>query len=450
MTTAPDGTDAPTRSDAAASSPQVLRRANARVILDLVWPHPTDRPVTASELIASSSLTRATVLGVCNDLIDQGWIAEVEAQGSGTRGRPARRFAFRSDAAHVVGIDVGFRHATCVVADLHGRTAGRKRVRFGAASTGAQGRIARLRSLITATLAEAGVSDRDVLAACFGVAAPVDRNGATPADHPFWETVRIDPADIVAAHAGWDCLIENDANLAALAERPGMAPDASYTVLLAAERFGAGIVEEGRLLHGHRGASGEMHYLALVEGVGSADAIAPLARQWAADGLAAGQASVLADTPRDETGAPAAEAVLAAAAAGDGLALDVVDRLAERLARVVATLASLVNPEVIVIGGGVAPALGPVMERIDAKVAAHTPVPPRVVASRHGADVVVVGAVRAALDHVIARAVDLRPGARLTPRSAQPSAPSVPPGSTGTTPPPPRSTASRTPRPPPR
>lgn len=392
-----------------ASSPQVLRRANARVILDLMWRTRDGEPVTAKELISASSLTRATVLGVCDDLVEQGWLAESgpDPASAGSRGRPARRFAFRADAGYVLGVDVGYRHAACAVADLRGTVVARREVGFGAASDRADERIGQLRRLVDATLADAAVDDDAVLAACFGVAAPVDSHGSTPPDDGFWTTVRIDPAQILTAHDGWDCLIENDANLAALAERPDTDPDASYTVLLAAERFGAGIVDDGRLLHGHRGGSGEMAYLTLVEGVGSPDAVARLARRWAAEGLAAGRASTLADAPTDE-GEPTAEAVLAAAEAGDPLALDVVERLTERLARVIATLASLVNPEVVVIGGSVAPLLGPVMARIDERIAAHTRVSPRVVASRHGGDIVLVGAVRAALDHVAQRAVDLR------------------------------------------
>ncbi|WP_282943722.1 ROK family protein [Cellulomonas endometrii] len=392
-----------------ATSPQVLRRANAHVILELMRGRAPGEAVTSNDLVAATSLTRATVLGVCDDLVEQGWLAEEgpDPAGAGSRGRPARRFRFRSEAGYVVGIDVGFRHASCLVADLHGRPVARRRVRFGAASTRSDARIRQLRTLVDETLLAAGVQDEAVLAACFGVAAPVDGRGGSPADDGFWETVRIEPAEILAAHAGWDCLIENDANLAALAERPSDDPEACYVVLLAAERFGAGIVDGGRLLHGHRGGSGEMQYLTLVEGVGSPDALALLARTWAAEALAGGARSVLAEAPTDD-GAPSAEAVLAAAEAGDPLALAIADRLADRLARVVATLASLVNPEVVVLGGSVAPALGPVLRDIDARIAAHTLVPPRVFASEHGGDIVLVGAVQAALEHVAGRAVDLR------------------------------------------
>jgi predicted NBD/HSP70 family sugar kinase len=388
----------------------VLRRANARVLLDLLWQQPPGETVTANELIAASSLTRATVLGVCDELVDQGWLAEVAHEsgaGAPARGRPARRFRFRQDAGYVVGIDVGFRHASCAVADLHGRVAARREVDFGADSTRAGARVAQIRRLVDETLAAAAVREAAVLAACFGVAAPVDSRGASPSDEAFWVTVRIDPAQILAAHAGWDCLIENDANLAALAEREGLPADASYVALLVGERFGAGIVDNGRLLHGHAGGSGEMHYLHLVEGVGAPDALARLARRWATEALDAGAVTTLASAPRD-AGAPSAEAVLAAAQAGDPVAVDIADRMADRLARVVATLASLANPEVVVLGGSITPELGPVLDGLGDRLTALTPVPPRVVPSTHGGDIVLVGAVRAALDHVVERAVGLR------------------------------------------
>ena len=89
-------------------------------------------------------------------------------------------------------------------------------------------------------------------------------------------------------------------------------------VILASERFGSGVIEGGRLLHGSGGGAGELAYLDLVEGVGDTFGIATLARTWAAEALAGTAKTSLRD--HAATGAEA-EHVFAAAAAGDPEAL---------------------------------------------------------------------------------------------------------------------------------
>ena len=106
-----------------------------------------------------------------------------------------------------------------------------------------------------------------------------------PRQH-FWSLFDVGLRTALQELHGWTVLLENDANLAALGERwrgSGAGVD-DLVVLLAGERLGAGVLESGRLLHGRGGAAGEMGYLDLVEGVGSSDGIASLARQWSAAG----------------------------------------------------------------------------------------------------------------------------------------------------------------------
>ena len=125
-----------------------------------------------------------------------------------------------------------------------------------------------------------------VLAVGAGIAAPVDRDGKVLATQHFWSLFDVGLRAALKELHGWTVLLENDANLAALGERwrgSGAGVD-DLVVLLAGERLGAGVMESGRLLHGRGGAAGEMGYLDLVEGVGSSDGIASLARQWSAAG----------------------------------------------------------------------------------------------------------------------------------------------------------------------
>ena len=114
----------------------------------------------------------------------------------------------------------------------------------------------------------------------------MDRDGNVLVTQRFWSLFDVGLRSALKELHGWTVLLENDANLAALGERwrgSGAGVD-DLVVLLAGERLGAGVMESGRLLHGRGGAAGEMGYLDMVEGVGSSDGIAALARQWSAAG----------------------------------------------------------------------------------------------------------------------------------------------------------------------
>lgn len=388
----------------------MLRRSNTRLILESVRRIPAGATITANELISATSLTRATVLGVCDDLLRDGWIREEPARPATGKGRPARHFALNDNAGYVIGVDAGYNHIRSVVANLRGNIIGRGEAAFTADPTNPDPvpRTCALRHALDAALDDGGTDPHRVLAVCFGIPAPVSRHGTIPTGNPFWEAMSVDRTAVLAGRPHWMSFTENDANLAALAERYNGAvdPDGSFVVLLAGERFGAGVIEDGHLLHGASGGGGEMHYLDLVEGVGSPEAIAPLARAWAAEALASGRRTLLSQG-RHGKSAPSAEAVFAAAEEGDAVACEIVERLAERLSRVISTIASLLNPDTVVIGGAVAPSVARLAEQIEAKVAATSHFPPRVVASSLAGDIVLRGAVSAALARIVRHAVDI-------------------------------------------
>ena len=95
---------------------------------------------------------------------------------------------------------------------------------------------------------------------------------------------------------------------------------------------------------------------------------------------------------------PDAVAVFAAARAGDAVAVGIVDQLADRLARVCAVIATMLDLERIVVSGAIAPALDPLVHEATRRLTEHVHPPvPTIVASNLGADVVRAGALHRAL-----------------------------------------------------
>ena len=390
--------------DTTAPGPHVVRWVNARAALEVLRAAPGI--LSVSELMDHTGLTRATVIAVCEDLVRRGWAEERDVpRGPGPqKGRPARRFAFRADAGAVLGIDLGVAKVTVLVADLRGDTLAEATSRMPAEAD-AQ-RLDTVAATALRALDACGRGPGDVLAVGAGMAAPVDRDGRVVGAQEFWGQFDLGLAEALDSRFGWRVLLENDANLAALAEqwRGAARGVEDVAVMLAGERVGAGVLESGRLLRGHGGGFGELAFLSMVDGVGAPAGIAQLAREWGAEAAAQGGPAALGGIlPEDVS----AEAVFASAAAGDEDAQAVLDRIALVMARVVAILSTIFNPELVVIGGAVAGAASRLLPRLRSELPALTATPARVEVSPLGGRAVTLGAVRRALDDVAARALEI-------------------------------------------
>lgn len=417
------------------------RTANVASVLDIAW---AAAAFTATDVIEATGLSRSTAIALCDELIDLGWLAELDdSRQSGAeyrKGRPARRYALRAEAGLLVGVDAGAHSVTTVVTDLRGREVARSS-RVVDPAAGGDERIAAIDAGIEEAVAGAraradvdspagvgadagGLLDRaggaaadgdrigvlaagsagpdaTVLCIAIGVPAPVDAHGRSPARDVFWRRMNPGIVERIASR-GCPVLVDNDANLAALAEGAigaGVGVE-SYITIVSGERFGAGYVVDGRLVRG-RGQAGELHLLDLVDGVGSARGVGALLRDWGRDRRESGglpENSPLSRLPVSEIDAPA---VFDAAEQGDPIALDMLRRMADRLARVAAVLGGLLDVERIVFAGALAPSMPPLLDLTTAALPPYMNAdPPELVASTLGADIVAQGAIASAMEYV--------------------------------------------------
>ena len=379
----------------------LLRRLNLAAALGAFL---ESEPLTLRELRAVVGVSRPTAEDLLADLLAEGRVEETtpprqssEARGAG---RPARYFRFRAESGYVSGLDIGAHKAMAVVTDLRGRTLATHRVELDPELPASD----RVRAAVEAahnSWAQANLGPTDITGIACGVTGALRAAEGVHdvREGPFGEGLapyslpgftEIDVAGELSAGLGKPVAVANDVKLAALAEHwKGAAREHRDIVyMFAGHRAGAGVLIGGQVHQGRHGAAGEI-------------GVFPMLGWEAAMARLHARGAVLADEQGAGPGSEG-ELVITSAARQDPESLAVLIGFAEALARGAAVLALAVDPEVIVLGGGMSRGGAIIAEPFRRELAKLTLVPLDVITSTMGADSVALGAARMALDTVIA------------------------------------------------
>jgi predicted NBD/HSP70 family sugar kinase len=360
--------------------------------------------VSRGELAAASGLSKPTVALALASL-ERDALVQHAGRRAGVRGRTALLYEIRGDAGFVLGLDVGREFIRGAVADLTGTV--RARDSRPARSSSGVARVRDLASLAAELLGEAGVDGNGTLLQTVvgspGVVDPGGRALQLAPNLPGWERPAVlrDLRNLLGA----ETTIENDVDAAAVAERDhGHGRDVStFAFVSVGTGIGMGLVLDGKLHRGAHGAAGEIAFLPLVDG--------PLdqrdARRRGPLESAASAAAVVRAARGAGTRLRSARTVFAAAAAGDGRAREVVAGEADVVARALASIVAVVDPELIVLGGGIGRAPG-FAEKVSARLKNLSPIAPEVRPSALGADAVVDGCLAVGGEELFDRVLNSR------------------------------------------
>lgn len=199
--------------------------------------------------------------------------------------------------------------------------------------------------------------------ACAGLVEVEEGVVVSSPNLPGWDRVPL--RERIEAELRVKTFVDNDANAAALGEhRFGAGRGCSHLIFITVSTgIGAGLVLGGKLYTGAWGTAGEVGHMTLEadgppcvcgqRGCLEALASGPAMAREAIRRLKAGEPSQLLELSGGRPEGVTAELIGQAAAAGDSLAREVVQRAATYLGIGLASLVNLLNPEVIVVGGGV-------------------------------------------------------------------------------------------------
>lgn len=390
-----------------AAKPGLLRAINLRTTFELVHAH---GPSAAPQIVRATGLSKPTVADVLAQLVDLGLLRRV-GRTTGSPGPTAQLYDVNPRAGWVLSVDVGRQWLRTALCDLSGhvvmRTSSRTR-------KSARAVIAQIHAAVDSLAADVGITRGSLTQAVVGtpgVIRPGDDHLSLAPQLPGWES----PHVVASLREDLEApvLFENDVKLAAVGEHvEGVARGTDDFVLISlGTGVGMAAIVDGALRRGASGLAGEIGYLPLkVEG-GRAH------RHDTAWGTGAFERLVTASAITELAASGGLDAdegaagVFTAARRGDARAERIVEVLAKRLAYAVATVSAVLDPDLVVLGGGLGTGGGDLLLPLlrDALVAI-SPFSPRLAVSGLGADAVIAGAnatgMRMALDRIFG--ADLR------------------------------------------
>ncbi|HVU97960.1 MAG TPA: ROK family protein [Puia sp.] len=305
----------------------------------------------------STSLPLATKM--LGQLVEEKYVTPTGYAPS-TGGRRAQSYSLRPESFYIVSVAMDQYFTRIVMMDMH-----RKQVtpvaKFAFPQTAKDSTPERLAALIREFILESGIASTHIAGIGIGMPGFVDsREGI---NYSFLDTPGKGIARYLTEHTGIQTFIENDSRLIALAEfRFGIARRSSNVLVInLGWGVGLGMILNGEYFRGHNGFAGEFSHLPIYSNnklcscgkSGCLETEASLLEliAKAEEGIRNGSLTSLSTQLPAKDPDRAAQAILAAAKAGDKFAVGLLSEAGYTIGRGIAILIHLLNPETIVLSG---------------------------------------------------------------------------------------------------
>ncbi|MFH5777900.1 ROK family transcriptional regulator [Heyndrickxia oleronia] len=344
-------------------TPMQMKSINKKRVLQCIQEH---APISRAEISAKLSISKPTVSILVDELIQEHWVVEKgNGEASSQGGRRPIQLYFDEQAAYVAGIDIGGTKVKMVISDLSGTIV--SQCHFPTNQYLEQGLIIQIRDKLNHLVKHAGIKQEAILGMGVGVPGITDTVNGLIVDAPSLNWMNYPFISEAKKYFSFPIHIDNDVNVAVLGEQwLGRAKNKRNVLFISVGTgIGCGIIIDNQLYRGTTNAAGEMGYMVTNKN-DMRQNFHPLFQRYGYLESVAGGKSIgkqltmkLQKNREHPLFKKATETELSAkdafflAKSGDLLAQQVIDEAIEHLGFGIVNAACLLNPEVIILGGGV-------------------------------------------------------------------------------------------------
>ena len=335
------------RLDAIGQRSETVRRANLSAIVRELHAR---GPLSRSELVAATGLTRSAIRGLIAEFVVAGLAAEERAEPLGTPGRPSPVVRLNPTGAMVLALEIAVDSIAVAIVGLGGEVLELVRVDRPRGHASVDEVVADLAELAT-TVRDRVPSSDNLIGVGVAVVGIVRRSDGFVSMAPNLEWTDVPLGDLLARSLdlGVPVAVGNEADLGALGElRRGAALGSDNVLFISSEvGVGGGLVVDGRPLTGAAGYGGEVGHIPV-----NMDGLACRCGSTGCWETEIGEGALLrrAGHPPDG-GRSEIEAVLREAADGSPTAIAALDAVGRWLGFGLAGLVNVLNSELVVLGG---------------------------------------------------------------------------------------------------
>lgn len=340
----------------------LIKDMNTSTILGLVR---TRGPISRAEISKLTGLNPATVSSNTANLMEIGLVRETGI-GASSGGRKPLLIEINPDSYFVIGVDMGTTDVATGIASLEGRILHKVTLPFGDCTEPEQ-ILDIIAQSIRQVLAASGLTAEQLLGIGMGIHGLVDPDKGISLFAPAFQWEDIPVADYFVEQFGLPVSIDNDARAMALGEKWfGQATQVSNLVFLnIGTGIGSGIYVNGELIRGAHFGAGEIGHIRIATHqevpcfCGKSDCLStaasgPAIERIAQTAAARGEAAQLLELAGGEISAITGEVIHQAALAGDAFSIGLLDSAGRHIGDALSMMINLLNPEMVLVGGGVA------------------------------------------------------------------------------------------------
>ncbi|HEY0431942.1 MAG TPA: ROK family transcriptional regulator, partial [Pyrinomonadaceae bacterium] len=234
-----------------------IRDINRQIVLNYVRER---EPISRAEIARETDLQRSTISAIVEALTAEGLVEEV-GEGESTGGRRPTLLKLRAKEAIAIGVAITPTLTTVATSDLAGRIVEQREFLTNPDPDQTLGEVMNL-------IRELSTRNKGSIEAV-GVSLPglVDPSTGTAVYVPYFKWRDLPIAKTISTAVGLPVVIDNDANAVALAElwfgRPEVSDARDFILVLVAEGVGTGIIFDGQVYRGQRGAAGEFGHMVI-------------------------------------------------------------------------------------------------------------------------------------------------------------------------------------------
>ena len=369
-----------------------MRQVNRSAILELVRQF---SPIARSEISRLLELSMPTVIRIVDELIEGGLVRST-GETAGETGRPRELLEYNKNGGTVIGIDLSGTKLYGALANIGGEILGE--VRRSQHGSSGEDSFSLVAEMIQFLIQQADESKQKLLGVAVGAPGVTHVEDGVVEWAPSLNWRNFPLKQRLSERFHLPVVVDNDVNLAVLGEQWFGTGQGIHNLVLIAigTGMGAGLVIDDVIYRGHHEAAGEVGYLlpdvkALDQRY---DQFGAMENIVSGSGIAARAARLLSTSqPSEKIEAITANDVFDLARQGEPWAIQIVQETADYLSLVIANTSTLLDPELIILSGGVSTSLAQlvplILERLDGVIQYI----PRVEVSTLGAKATAMGAI---------------------------------------------------------